>query len=176
MACINTLVAAIDYVRYHRAIEAQELHPEPVIILGHPRTGTTHLHNLLAQDPQFAFATTFQAGEPKHSFTPTCTTCWLKTRSLRLQRPSKQVSLTVTGWRDSHAVSWFTGVQDIPAASIGFTQVIAIIFRFELLVLCFIKWLLAVFAPMCMLFGFRLFYDVGCHFLRCHLCMFVLGI
>lgn len=40
----------------------QPLHPSPVFVLGHPRTGTTHLHNLLSCDPRFAFATTFHAG------------------------------------------------------------------------------------------------------------------
>ena len=42
----------------------QPLHPEPIFILGHPRTGTTHIHNLLSIDDEFAFATTFCAGFP----------------------------------------------------------------------------------------------------------------
>ena len=48
---------------FGRRISRQPLHPEPVFILGHPRTGTTHLHNLLALDPAFAFCNTFHAGE-----------------------------------------------------------------------------------------------------------------
>ena len=47
---------------FGRRIARQPLHPEPVFILGHPRTGTTHLHNLLALDPAFAFCSTFHAG------------------------------------------------------------------------------------------------------------------
>lgn len=48
---------------YSRRVGLQVLHPEPVFILGQPRTGTTHLHNLLALDTErFAFATTFHAG------------------------------------------------------------------------------------------------------------------
>jgi hypothetical protein len=47
---------------FGRAISRQELHPEPLIILGHPRTGTTHLHNLLSHDQRFAYLSTFQAG------------------------------------------------------------------------------------------------------------------
>ena len=47
---------------YGRKVAQQPLHPEPVFILGHPRTGTTHLHNLLAMDPRFAYANTFQVG------------------------------------------------------------------------------------------------------------------
>lgn len=38
----------------------------PLFVLGHWRTGTTHLHNLLAQDTdQFAFANTYQVVNPR---------------------------------------------------------------------------------------------------------------
>ena len=39
----------------------------PLFILGHYRSGTTHLHNLLALDPQFAAPTFFQVLNP-HTF------------------------------------------------------------------------------------------------------------
>ncbi len=41
--------------------------PPPLFILGHWRSGTSHLHNLLALDPQFAFANTYQVVNP-HTF------------------------------------------------------------------------------------------------------------
>ncbi len=41
--------------------------PPPVFVLGHWRTGTTHLHNLLAADPRFAYPNLFQAFNP-HTF------------------------------------------------------------------------------------------------------------
>jgi hypothetical protein len=45
--------------------------PPPLFILGHWRTGTTHLHNLLALDSdQFAFANTYQVVNP-HTFLST---------------------------------------------------------------------------------------------------------
>jgi omega-hydroxy-beta-dihydromenaquinone-9 sulfotransferase len=44
--------------------------PPPLFILGHWRSGTTHLHNLLACDPQFAFANTYQVVNP-HTFLTT---------------------------------------------------------------------------------------------------------
>lgn len=43
-------------------ISKQSLHPEPIFILGAYRSGTTHLHNLLAQDPAFAYVTAYNAG------------------------------------------------------------------------------------------------------------------
>jgi len=45
-----------------RGIAQQQLHSQPCFIMGHPRTGTTHLHNLLALDPAFSYANTFDAG------------------------------------------------------------------------------------------------------------------
>jgi hypothetical protein len=41
---------------------------EPVFILGHWRSGTTHLHNLLSQDPQMGYTTTFQSVFPDTLF------------------------------------------------------------------------------------------------------------
>ncbi len=40
----------------------------PVFILGHWRSGTTHLHNLLCQDPQMGYTTTFQSVFPDTLF------------------------------------------------------------------------------------------------------------
>jgi len=42
----------------------------PLFVLGHYRSGTTHLHNLLALDPQFAAPTFFQVLNP-HTFLTT---------------------------------------------------------------------------------------------------------
>ena len=38
--------------------------PPPVFILGHWRSGTTHLFNLMARDPQFAWVSPFASGMP----------------------------------------------------------------------------------------------------------------
>ncbi len=50
--------------RYARQIENVRLHPEPLFIIGPARSGTTHLHNLLAQDPQFGYVSTLQSIAP----------------------------------------------------------------------------------------------------------------
>jgi hypothetical protein len=64
MSVINSLLAVPDWLWYHQRARDQPLHQEPLFILGHPRTGTTHIHNLLSLDSTFAFATTFHAGFP----------------------------------------------------------------------------------------------------------------
>ncbi len=53
---------------YQSEIERVEIEEPPLFILGHWRSGTTHLHNLLAQDTrQFAFPNTYQVVNP-HTF------------------------------------------------------------------------------------------------------------
>jgi hypothetical protein len=56
--------------RYGEAVAKAELAGPPLFVLGHWRSGTTHLHNLLALDDQFAFANTYQVVNP-HTFLTT---------------------------------------------------------------------------------------------------------
>lgn len=46
---------------YDRKIKKTQLHSSPVFIIGHWRSGTTHLHYLLTQDRQFGYLSNFQA-------------------------------------------------------------------------------------------------------------------
>jgi hypothetical protein len=65
LATANTLLAAVEHLLYDDAVHAQPLPADPVFIVGHPRTGTTLLHNLLAaDDAHFFAATTFCVGFP----------------------------------------------------------------------------------------------------------------
>src|SRR5690349_5937816 len=65
----NSAIARIERWRFGRAVEAVRVE-SPLFILGHYRSGTTHLHNLLALDPQFAAPTLFQVLNP-HTFLTT---------------------------------------------------------------------------------------------------------
>jgi hypothetical protein len=48
-----------------RKLKSTKLHSDPIFIIGHWRSGTTHLHNLLCQDPQFGYVTMLEASFPK---------------------------------------------------------------------------------------------------------------
>ena len=65
----NSVNARIERGRFGGRIEAARVEA-PLFILGHYRSGTTHLHNLLALDPQFAAPTFFQVLNP-HTFLTT---------------------------------------------------------------------------------------------------------
>src|SRR4051812_38965344 len=62
----NTFTRWREEARYGHEWEQVEIQP-PLFILGHYRSGTTHLHNLLAVDPRFAYLNAFQACYP-HTF------------------------------------------------------------------------------------------------------------
>jgi omega-hydroxy-beta-dihydromenaquinone-9 sulfotransferase len=62
----NSVHARLERRRYGQRIE-ETVVQAPVFILGHYRSGTTHLHNLMAIDPQFAAPSFFQVLNP-HAF------------------------------------------------------------------------------------------------------------
>lgn len=55
-----------EELRYGSAVNAVKVPESPVFILGHWRSGTTLLHNIISQDPQFAYVTTYQGVFPNH--------------------------------------------------------------------------------------------------------------
>jgi omega-hydroxy-beta-dihydromenaquinone-9 sulfotransferase len=69
LSASNSVNARIEQRRFGRQIEAVQVHA-PLFILGHYRSGTTHLHNLLALDPQFAAPNFYQVLNP-HTFLTT---------------------------------------------------------------------------------------------------------
>lgn len=71
MSLINSRYRKREERDYGPAIAATDIRESPVFILGHWRSGTTHLHNLLVQDrEQFAYPTVYQASFP-HTFLST---------------------------------------------------------------------------------------------------------
>lgn len=62
---LNTALSQLESHRYGAAIIAIQITEDPVFIIGHWRSGTTLLHELLALDEQFAFPNTFQVNNPQ---------------------------------------------------------------------------------------------------------------
>ena len=60
----TTPLRAYESARYGRVVKRTAIHPSPVFIVGHWRTGTTHLHNLLCRDTNNGHVSTFQAFAP----------------------------------------------------------------------------------------------------------------
>lgn len=96
VATATTPLRVYESLRHGTAVRATPLHPSPLFVLGCARSGTTHLHNLLALDPQFTCVSTFQAlFEP---FALSGST-WLKPLLDKLgpaSRPMDNVTLTMS--------------------------------------------------------------------------------
>ena len=55
-----TALGTIERRRYDRRIASTPIDPPPIFVLGHWRSGTTHLHNLLGRDPDNTYPTVYQ--------------------------------------------------------------------------------------------------------------------
>ena len=51
---------------FHKDIIKTKLPENPIFIIGHWRTGSTYLHQLITQDPEFCFTSLFQCSQPDH--------------------------------------------------------------------------------------------------------------
>jgi hypothetical protein len=65
----NSAIARLEDAVHGREVDAARVEP-PLFILGHWRHGTTHLHNLLARDPRFAYPSLYETLYP-HTFLTT---------------------------------------------------------------------------------------------------------
>lgn len=62
------LLAKVDAYRWKRLAEKKVFEQPPVFILGHWRSGTTYLHNLICSDPRAGYPTTYQTIFPNNLF------------------------------------------------------------------------------------------------------------
>ncbi|TWU00840.1 sulfotransferase family protein [Stieleria varia] len=62
----NTLLTLIQNVWMRRRLANAELHGPPVFIVGHWRSGTTLLHELMVRDERYSSPSTFQCFAPHH--------------------------------------------------------------------------------------------------------------
>jgi omega-hydroxy-beta-dihydromenaquinone-9 sulfotransferase len=72
--------------RYARKLEKVQVDPPPVFIIGHWRSGTTLLHELLVRDAQFAYPTTYECFAPSHFLVSE----WIIPRLIGILLPKKR--------------------------------------------------------------------------------------
>ena len=87
-------------------VDAQPLAAPPVFIIGHWRSGTTHLHQLLSEDPQFGFVTLMEAAFPLDFLTSIGER--LLAALIPPRRPMDAVPVTVRSpWEEEMAMACF---------------------------------------------------------------------
>lgn len=80
-----------ESLRYGRRVRHTAIHPSPIFIVGHWRTGTTHLQNLLCEDPQFGYVSTFQAMAPGFCLMGEKYIKPLLARKIRKDHPTREI-------------------------------------------------------------------------------------
>jgi hypothetical protein len=66
MSLFNTLMRGVQWLWYGRRIRHTQIRHAPIFIIGHWRTGTTLLHELMILDERHAFPTTYECMDPNH--------------------------------------------------------------------------------------------------------------
>lgn len=66
LAVFNSLLALVQTAFQGRKIARTEIQEDPIFIIGHWRSGTTLLHELLVLDSRHTFPTTYQCFTPNH--------------------------------------------------------------------------------------------------------------
>lgn len=62
----NTVLGGIQKILFRKRLARAELHGPPVFIIGHWRSGTTLLHELMVLDERYSSPSTFQCFAPHH--------------------------------------------------------------------------------------------------------------
>lgn len=92
---ILTLLAKGEELVTQKKLKETKIDEPPVFIIGFWRSGTTYLHNLICQDPNQAFVTTYQSIFPHHSLV---NSGWLKKLAVMIapeRRPVDNVKLNM---------------------------------------------------------------------------------
>lgn len=82
-----------ERVRWGRTISRTRLPDEPLFVIGHWRSGTTHLHNLLSADARFGCLTNLHATIPESFLSWERPARWLLSRVVPARRPMDNMSL-----------------------------------------------------------------------------------
>ena len=84
---ISTPFQLYEYFFFRKKIKKYTFKKPPVFIIGHWRSGTTHLHNLLCKDPNHGFVTTYQGVFPNNMKSK-----WIFKTFMELNIPDKRPS------------------------------------------------------------------------------------
>ncbi|MBC8314596.1 MAG: sulfotransferase [Bacteroidales bacterium] len=68
-SCWSSLFSRIEQIRYRQALKNSPVPKDPIFIVGHWRTGSTFLHQLMNRDPNLTTPTLYQVALPDHFLT-----------------------------------------------------------------------------------------------------------
>ncbi len=89
----NSVLNGMEALWHHRRIAATEPDPEPLLVLGHWRTGTTLLQELLSLDPRHVSPTTYECFSANHFLLSERFVKWWMKRLMPRSRPMDNVAV-----------------------------------------------------------------------------------
>jgi hypothetical protein len=94
-AALNTFGGVFERLMFSHLVKNAKLSDPPLFVLGHWRSGTTLLHELLVLDPRHTYPNTYQCFEPLHFLW----TEWFVPPMLKWSLPAKRpMDDMATGW------------------------------------------------------------------------------
>jgi hypothetical protein len=91
---LNSLLRPLQELLYRGYVERTQIKDSPIFIVGHWRSGTTLLHELLVLDGRYTYPTTYECLAPNHFLI----SAWLVTRLKFLLPKKRPMDNMVTGW------------------------------------------------------------------------------
>jgi omega-hydroxy-beta-dihydromenaquinone-9 sulfotransferase len=92
---LNSFASVFDHLMFSYRSRATRLKEPPLFVLGHWRSGTTMLHEMLILDPRHTYPTTYQCFEPNHFLW----TEWFVAPLTRwMLPPTRPMDNMATGW------------------------------------------------------------------------------
>jgi hypothetical protein len=88
-------IRVFERLRFGLAIRRHRISEPPVFIIGHWRSGTTNMHNLMLQAPQFASVTMLHCAIPNGFLTWEWLARWILSRRLPKSRPMDAMPLGI---------------------------------------------------------------------------------
>jgi hypothetical protein len=95
VSLFNTALSLLQQLLLGRRIASSSIDHPPIFIIGHWRSGTTYLHELLVLDDRFAFPTTYECFAPSHFLISD----WLVAKYMKFLLPAKRpMDNMAAGW------------------------------------------------------------------------------
>jgi len=107
----NSFFAATDQAIYGSRVARVEIKQSPLFILGHWRSGTTFLHELLIRDPEHTFPTTYQCFVPHHFV---LTERWITPWTEKLLSNRRPMDNMAAGWQRPQEDEFALGILGVP--------------------------------------------------------------
>jgi omega-hydroxy-beta-dihydromenaquinone-9 sulfotransferase len=95
VSVFNTAMWLLQQLLLGRRVDRSSIAHPPIFIIGHWRSGTTYLHELLVLDDRFAFPTTYECFAPAHFLISD----WLVAKYMKFLLPTKRpMDNMAAGW------------------------------------------------------------------------------